>query len=308
MQKVDRLLQQGASENAKWEQLAEQQMERLLSYPAVKQFCAENTAITSDVIMRSISKINEFVSEDQAYQTTGSSLIVPGYRPVLVWSGDMIDVSYIKTTQTLQKEAVESQKNRVRFVSVPKSVRKARFSDVYIRPENGNVIAAVDAFIERYQTQSDEFTKGLYIWGPFGVGKTYLMGAMVNRLAEYGLSSTFVNTAMFVSELKQSFGKANDDIQKRIDTLKTVPLLILDDIGAEAMSDWVRDDVIGVILQYRMQEELPTFFTSNLSLQQLEEHLADTKTKVDHLKAKRIMERIHFLADEVMMAGENMRY
>ena len=35
---------------------------------------------------------------------------------------------------------------------------------------------------------------------------------------------------------------------------------MMDDIGADAMSSWIRDEVFGVILQYRMQEQLPTFF------------------------------------------------
>lgn len=46
---------------------------------------------------------------------------------------------------------------------------------------------------------------------------------------------------------------------------------MIDDIGADSLSSWLRDDVLGVILQYRMQEELPTFFSSNLSLTQLEQ-------------------------------------
>ena len=36
---------------------------------------------------------------------------------------------------------------------------------------------------------------------------------------------------------------------------------------------YLDDEVLGVILQYRMEENLPTFFTSNLSLKELEDHL-----------------------------------
>ena len=39
-----------------------------------------------------------------------------------------------------------------------------------------------------------------------------------------------------------------------------VPVLILDDIGSEMNTQWVRDEVLGPILQFRMLEELPTFF------------------------------------------------
>jgi DNA replication protein DnaC len=51
----------------------------------------------------------------------------------------------------------------------------------------------------------------------------------------------------------------------------------LDDIGAESNNDWIRDNILQVILQYRMQENLPTFFTSNLTMDELEMRLAMTK-------------------------------
>ena len=36
---------------------------------------------------------------------------------------------------------------------------------------------------------------------------------------------------------------------------------MIDDIGAESMTSWIRDDVLSVILQYRMQEQLVTTFS-----------------------------------------------
>lgn len=84
---------------------------------------------------------------------------------------------------------------------------------------------------------------------------------------------------------------------------------MLDDIGADSMSSWIRDDVLGVVLQHRMQEQLPTFFSSNFSMKQLEEeHLRITQRGEDEpLKAKRIMERIRYLSKEVNMIGQNRR-
>ncbi len=84
---------------------------------------------------------------------------------------------------------------------------------------------------------------------------------------------------------------------------------MIDDIGADSLSSWLRDDVLGVILQYRMQEELPTFFSSNLSLEQLEQQYltVNNRGEAEPLKAKRIMERIKFLADEYHVVGKNRR-
>ena len=88
---------------------------------------------------------------------------------------------------------------------------------------------------------------------------------------------------------------------------KNVELLLIDDIGAETMTEWSRDEVLGTILQYRMQEGLTTFFTSNLTIDELESHFSISKEKVEKVKAKRIIERIKYLTTEIVMVSVNKR-
>ena len=66
------------------------------------------------------------------------------------------------------------------------------------------------------------------------------------------------------------------------------PLLLLDDIGAEHLTAWARDEVIEPIIQHRMDEKLPTFFTSNFDYDGLEKHFTINGEVV---YAKRIIER-----------------
>ena len=56
-----------------------------------------------------------------------------------------------------------------------------------------------------------------------------------------------------------------------------------------------------------MDEHLPTFFTSNLDLKALEEHFSITREKVDHIKARRIIERIMQLTEQITMVSRNLR-
>jgi DNA replication protein len=72
--------------------------------------------------------------------------------------------------------------------------------------------------------------------------------------------------------MKNSIGQNN--VLAKVNKVKDAQILMLDDIGADSMSSWIRDEVLGVILQYRMQEKLPTFFSSNFSMKELEQHLA----------------------------------
>ena len=75
----------------------------------------------------------------------------------------------------------------------------------------------------------------------------------------------------FLRELKGRFGEDYNEVFNKV---RKAPLLLLDDIGAETVTNWNRDEILGSLLQYRMQEGLPTFFTSNNTIKELEEHLS----------------------------------
>jgi primosomal protein DnaI len=73
------------------------------------------------------------------------------------------------------------------------------------------------------------------------------------------------------------------------------------------MTEWSRDEVLGTILQYRMQEGLVTFFTSNLTIKDLEEHFSYSAKGIEKVKAQRIIERIKYLSVEMTLISENKR-
>ena len=118
-------------------------------------------------------------------------------------------------------------------------------------------------------------------------------------------------TSRHSSDLKALLGDKTTGrtVADAVNEVKNAPVLMLDDIGADSLSNWSRDDILGVILQHRMQEELPTFFSSNLSMEELESSYLtfNNRMESDPLKAKRIMERIKFLATEIIVDGPNLR-
>ena len=93
----------------------------------------------------------------------------------------------------------------------------------------------------------------------------------------------------------------------KLDFLKNVDILLIDDIGAENVTSWGRDEILGTILQYRMNNKLSTFFTSNLTLEELENHLSITKNNEDKIKARRIIERIKQLTEDKELVSKNRR-
>jgi len=89
--------------------------------------------------------------------------------------------------------------------------------------------------------------------------------------------------------------------------MKNTEILLIDDIGAENVTPWSRDEVLSPILQYRMDNNLKTFFTSNLNIEDLEKHLALTKDGEEVVKSRRIIERIKQLTNDVELVSKNLR-
>lgn len=189
---------------------------------------------------------------------------------------------------------------------MPKEISEASFKKIYKDDSNRlETIKYLKGFYDNYS--KGKRMKGVYLHGNFGCGKTYLVAALFNELAKKNIHSTIVYFPDFLRSLKASFGSEENDYNERFDAVMKSPLLLLDDIGAEKISDWARDEVLGVILQYRMEENLPTFFTSNLSLKEFEDHLTILNRSDDKVKARRIIERIKFLTEEIKMISVNRR-
>ncbi|WP_251548001.1 primosomal protein DnaI [Limosilactobacillus caecicola] len=275
--------------------------------PDVQKFLADHQdQLSDDDIRRGRSKLYEYVHEKHLIEN-GAPSVAPGYTPRLVISAKQIDVTYVPTAQLREQQALQAKRQRVTKRYMPKFIENASL-DNFSTGEQGRTAAlnAAVKFVNQYTQDQNEFIPGLYLSGSFGVGKTYLLGALANELAENGINSMLVHFPTFAVNMKGSISRGTTDQER--DAVKTAPILMLDDIGADALSPWLRDEVLGVILEYRMQAELPTFFSSNFSMDELTDHLAqDNVGNVEPIKAQRIMERIRFLSREVQIIGPNLR-
>jgi len=273
----------------------------------VQQFLQEHREnLTQEIIEKSYSKLYEYMQEKEKIKA-GKASQNPGYEPHLALNAGYIAVVYTPTAATLAKVKERELKSRIHSMSMPKDVRNATFKDFAQSNERMSAILESLNFIDQYNENPKEHHQALYLYGPFGVGKSYLLGAMAHELALAGHVTTLMHYPTFTMEMKQAI--QNNTVNEKIDAVKKTEILMLDDIGAEANSTWIRDEVLGVILQYRMQEDLPTFFSSNFTLNELEEHFRMGNRGDDEpIKAKRLMERIRFLAREVAMQGKNRRF
>lgn len=197
----------------------------------------------------------------------------------------------------------EEYRENVQVFDVAKDIKNASIKNIYTNDKNRiEIIKAIKNFINEYKKGTNP--KGIYLHGSFGSGKTYLISALFNELAKSGTTSVIIHTPELLRSLKDSF---STDYSEKFYLLKHTPLLLLDDIGAEYLTAWGRDEVIEPILQYRMDEGLPTFFTSNFTILELEKHFTTASNSIDKVKARRITERIKQLSVEVELISKNLR-
>lgn len=283
----------------------------ILQQPDVKAFINEHhDQITSSMIDRSLGKLYEFITQSKNCRECSSleecKSIIPGYEPKLVLKSDGIDVHYVPCRHKILADQKREAEKLIQCLHVPREILAANFGEVTLEtPGRIKAVKKAEQFVQQYAP--DRFQKGLYLYGPFGTGKTYLLGAIANALALKKVPSMIVYVPEFIREMKQSIH--NHTLEEKLNLVKQAPVLMFDDIGAESMSSWVRDEVYGPILQYRMLEKLPTFFTSNFNLKDLEHHFTYTQRgEEEKLKAGRIIERIQFLAEPVKYDGPNKRF
>ena len=225
------------------------------------------------------------------------------YYPDVV--DDKVVMCYIPCKYQKELDKKNSYYKNITLYDMPLEVREASMKDIYTDDASRfEVIKWLHNYIEKYK--KNEKGKGLYLTGNFGCGKTYLVSAMLNELAKLDKKIAIVYYPEFLRSLKASFGD-DSEYNTRFNYIKKVELLLIDDIGAETASVWSRDEVLGNILQYRMQEHLSTFFTSNFTLEQLEDHFSSLGMNDERVKARRIMERIKQLSEYKEMISENRR-
>ncbi|OIJ12381.1 primosomal protein DnaI [Anaerobacillus alkalilacustris] len=283
--------------------------EEVLSDKLILEFIQSNPTLSEHELDRNVSRLFEFRNERKNC-TNCSSLqecpnLMGGYQPELYTERGQILIRYNVCAKKKSADERKRQQTLIKSLYVPKEILSATF-DQLDQDNRSRLVAIAKAVEFATTTNPGENGKGLYLHGQFGVGKTFIMGAIANELAERNISSMLVYTPDFFRELKS--GIHDGSYNEKLEIVKSIPVLILDDLGAETMSSWVRDDILGVILQYRMLEKLPTLYTSNYDYEELEEHLSySQKGGIEQLKAKRIMERIRHFAEPVSVEGTNRR-
>ena len=172
----------------------------------------------------------------------------------------------------------------------------SRLANFERQPGTEVALGEAEAFVRTYRERREN-GQGLLLIGGYGTGKSRLGAAILNEVQEQYRETV---RAEVVPELLQRLRQTYDAGSKGTEDQVLQPLLrsgllLLDDIGAERVSEWVQERLF-LVVDHRYRHRMPTLFTTNLHPEDLEERLGG-----------RIVSRIIGMSALVRMAAEDYR-
>jgi DNA replication protein DnaC len=113
----------------------------------------------------------------------------------------------------------------------------------------------------------------LILIGGYGCGKTHLAAAIANERVARGHLALFVNVPDLLDHLRATYSPTSDvSYDQRFETVRTAPLLILDDLGTENTTPWANEKLYQ-ILNHRYNARLATVITTNRRQEEIDARL-----------------------------------
>lgn len=176
-----------------------------------------------------------------------------------------------------------------KILDVSRAVGWTFANDKGLQPE---LTAAARIYAEQFREHLRDGT-GLLYYGDVGTGKSFTAACIANAVIDQGYTARMTDFPTVRNELF-----AARDKQRYINDLCAPDLLVLDDLGVESKSDWMRETVFNVI-NTRVQSGKPMIITTNLTKAELAR-----PAEIDY---KRIYDRIPERCLSVHVAGESLR-
>ncbi|MHB8857592.1 MAG: ATP-binding protein [Bellilinea sp.] len=125
--------------------------------------------------------------------------------------------------------------------------------------------------------QAQQFARSplgwLLLMGGYGSGKTHLAAAIANQMIEMGGSTMFVTVPDLLDWLRFSFEGGDSSLEQRLEEIRNVRLLVLDDLGTQNATPWAEEKLYQII-NHRYVNRLPMVITTNLSLNEIDGRIA----------------------------------
>ncbi len=281
-------------------------IEKLKGYPEVQQLIQRNNC-SLDMVDKYPHKFHEWLKGKK--RCTGCQGLAVCKQDV---QGEWVDLEFEGVWMPIIKSCDYKRKidlnlahmNYYVVCDMPEQFKTLKMEELQIRGEKPDYITQLMKVVEWLKNPKE---KGFYLYGPVGVGKSHLAACATNYFARKQKRVAYVNVPEWITRMKANFSFP-DEMAKELSAIKKAEFVVFDDIGAESVTPWVRDELFFPVLNARMENKKKTWFTSNEDFSSLENHFEYTKqNQEEKMKAIRIMERIKTLAQPFGIIGENRR-
>lgn len=249
------------------------------------------TSVLEPIIQRDITAPGDYTGEDGLLycgkchtpkQTRGTGLL----------AGKLLPIPCACQMQEREDEEARERRKRVEELRERCLPIKGMHAHIFAAASDAKHIQLARRYVEKWDELRAKNT-GLLFWGNTGTGKSFTAHCIANALIDREVPVRLYSAVDLVRRLTDR-DKRDETIQK----VRTVPLLILDDVGAERDTDFAREQLCAVI-DDRAESGKPLIVTTNFSLDEM-------KSSTDK-EMQRIFDRLGALCVPVSVTGESRR-
>lgn len=190
----------------------QERVRRLRLHPIYRRWQeAQSIDVSDEQLNRSLSDVVQFVRENENCERCPGLSKCPntvrGFRPSLTM-GDrgMLGVRMSKCDKQLAADNQLAKQNLIRSHSIPLEIMQANFQTIERDAGRVEALNAMMEFCLSYR-ESSLRGRGIFLYGPLGVGKSRMMAAVARKLADQGVASLMVYVPDFFREMKEAIGE-----------------------------------------------------------------------------------------------------
>jgi DNA replication protein DnaC len=156
------------------------------------------------------------------------------------------------------------------------ALHERTFASFSLRKEE-KLAPAEQKSLEVALTAAMDYAKDPHGWivfkGTYGCGKTHIAAAIGNYWHDLGYEVVFMVVPDLLDHLRATFNPSSGlSLDRLFEDVKSAKLLILDDLGTESATPWVREKLYQ-LFNYRYVSDLPTVITYALYKNELDARL-----------------------------------